>query len=118
MNGRTQEKSTMLNRDPNNWQWLVNIMPYLLLSAASFTIGFISVLHNGGPWPKALMSSTVGTILSVSLYPVLLWVSVKYQLPGVSAFAVCVFLAFMGVEWIRNKADDLYEVFIGRWRKK
>lgn len=108
----------MLNRDPSNWQWLVNIMPYLLLSAASFIVGFISVLHNGGPWPKALMSSTVGTILSVSLYPVLLWVSLKYQLPGVSAFAVCVFLAFMGGEWIRNKADDLYEVVIGRWRKK
>ncbi len=108
----------MLNRDPSSWQWLVNIMPYLLLSVATFAVGFITVLHNGGPWIKALMSATVGTILSVSLYPVLLWIAIQYQLPGVSAFSVCVFLAIMGVEWIRNKADDLYEVVIGRWRKK
>ncbi len=108
----------MLNRDPNILQWLVNILPYLLLSAATFIAGFITVLQNGGPWPKALMSSTVGTILSVSLYPVFLWISIQYQMPKVSAFAVCVFLAIMGVEWIRNKADDIYEVVIGRWRKK
>lgn len=120
MSKRTKEKCTMPNRDPNNWQWLVNMIPYLLLSAATFTVGFITVLHNGGPWTKALMSATVGTILSLSLYPVFLWVAAYYQLPEEMAFAPCVFLSIMGVEWVRNKADGLYEVlvaFVTKWLK-
>ncbi|RUR43353.1 phage holin family protein [Vreelandella populi] len=117
MSKRSKEKRTMPNRDPNNWQWLVNVIPYLMLSAATFTVGFVSVLHNGGPWTRALMSATMGTILSLSLYPVFLWVAAYYELPEVFAFAPCVFLSIMGVEWVRSKADGLYDVFIAFIKK-
>lgn len=120
MNSRRKEKHAMPNRDPNNWQWLVNMIPWMLLSAATFTAGFIMALHNGGPWTKALMSATVGTILSLSLYPVFLWLADYYGLPETVAFAPCVFLAIMGVEWVRNKADGIYEVllaFMKKWLK-
>lgn len=120
MNSRRKEKRTMPNRDPNNWQWLVNMIPWMLLSAATFTVGFITALHNGGPWTKAFMSAAVGTILSLSLYPVFLWVAAYYGLPEEVAFAPCVFLAIMGVEWVRNKADGIYEVllaFVTKWLK-
>lgn len=117
MNKRAKENRQMPNRDPNNWQWLVSMIPYLLLSAATFTVGFVTVLHNGGPWRKALMSATVGTILSLSLYPGFLWLAEYYGLPDHFAFAACVFISIMGLEWIRAKADGLYEVLIGFLRK-
>lgn len=120
MKSRRKEKCTMPNRDPNNWQWLVNMIPWLLLSAATFTVGFITALHNGGPWTKAFMSATVGTILSLSLYPVFLWIADSYNLPDEVAFAPCVFLSIMGVEWVRNKADGIYELllaFVKKWLK-
>ena len=124
MNKRFKEKRTMPNRDPNNWQWLVDLSPWLLLSAATFTVGLVKALHDGGPWKKALMVATMGTILSLSLYPVFLWLAVwlaeTYSLPDAQgiAMAPCVFVSFMGVEWVRNKADGLYEVllaFVKKW---
>lgn len=122
MNKRSKEKRTMPNRDPNNWKWLVDLSPWLLLSAATFTVGFVKALHDGGPWKKALMAATIGTILSLSLYAAFLWLADFYSLPDAEgiAMAPCVFLAFMGVEWVRNKADGLYEVlvaFITKWLK-
>ena len=117
MKFRRKEKRAMPNRDPSNWQWLVNMIPWLLLSAATFTVGLIKALHDGGPWKQALMVATMGTILSLSLYPVFLWLSSYYDLPEAVAMAPCVFLAFMGVEWVRNKADALYDVLLGFFKK-
>ncbi|MBR2512746.1 MAG: phage holin family protein [Halomonas sp.] len=120
MSPRRKENCPMPNRDPSNWKWLVDMMPWLQLTAATFTVGFITVLHNGGPWTKALMSATVGTILSLSQYPVFLWLADYYGLPDAVAIAPCVFLSIMGVEWVRNKADALYEVllaFVKKWLK-
>lgn len=121
MKPRRKENPVMPNRDPNNWQWLVNIIPYLMLSGATFTVGLVKALHDGGPWKKALMVAAMGTILSLSLYPVFLWLAVYYTVPEEHATAVamapCVFLAFMGVEWVRNKADGLYDILIALVKK-
>ena len=117
MSKHTKEKRPMPNRDPNNWQWLVDAIPYLSLTLVTFVAGFVSVLHNGGAWPKALMAATLGTLYAVPLYPVFLWTAERYSLPDEAAFAACVFLAIMGVEWVRNKADGLYEVLLGFFRK-
>lgn len=120
MNKRSKEKHTMPNRDPNNWQWLVDMTPWLLLGAVTFTLGMVKALHDGGPWKKAVMVATMGTILSLSLYPVFLSLAARFDQPDAVAFAPCVFLAFMGVEWVRNKADALYDVLLGflqKWLK-
>lgn len=117
MKPRRKEKPAMPNRDPNNWQWLVDMIPWALLTIATFSVGLIKALHDGGPWKKALMTAALGTILSLSLYPVFLWLASHYRIPESLAFAPCVFLAFMGVEWIRNKADALYDVLLGFFRK-
>ncbi|MBE0403079.1 phage holin family protein [Halomonas citrativorans] len=117
MNTKRKEKRLMPNRDPSNWHWLASMTPWLLLGAATFTVGLIKALHDGGPWKKAVMTAAMGTILSLSLYPVFLWLSDYYDLPESVAMAPCVFLAFMGVEWVRNKADALYEVLLGFVRK-
>lgn len=122
MTKHIKEKRPMPNRDPNNWQWLVDFSPWLLLTTATFTLGLVKTLHDGGPWKKALMVAVMGTILSLSLYPVFFWLAVHYELPEATtlAMAPCVFLSFMGVEWVRNKADALYEVllaFVSKWLK-
>lgn len=111
------EKPTMDNRDPSSWQWLMDALPYLPLAIVTFLVGFVKVLHDGGAWPKALMSATLGTLITLPLYPVFIWIAESRDWPAEAAFAACTFVAFMGVEWIRNKADGLYEMLIGRWRK-
>lgn len=124
MSKQTKEKRPMPNKDPNNWQWLVDMIPWALLTTATFSVGLIKALHDGGPWRKAVMVAAMGTILSLSLYPVFLWLAVYYSLPEehteAVAMAPCVFLSFMGVEWVRNKADSLYDVllaFVKKWLK-
>ncbi len=52
------------------------------------------------------MSAIVSTILSLSLYTLLLWIAESMGWPSVLAFDGCTFQAYMGVEWIRNKAAD------------
>lgn len=116
-----RKRPIMPTRDPNNWRALLDAAAYYLPHAGAalltFAIAFTRGLQDGGPWRKAFLGALVCTLLTVGLYPVFVWVVEERGWPEIVALAPCVFLAFLGTEWIRNKADDLYDIVVGRWRK-
>lgn len=118
---RNKPRADMPTRDPSNWQRLLELVMLYLPNIASalltFGVALSRGLLDGGPWRKALLGALVCTLLSVGLFPLFEALAVRYDLAESVAFAPCVFLAFLGTEWIRNKADDIYEVFVGRWRR-
>lgn len=107
----------MNGRDPNFWQGLLDFLPITLVAILTFKMGFIRGVHEGGSLKKSLLGALMCTLLATPLFPVFLWIAESQGWPPIIAFPPCVFLAFLGTDWIRSKADDLYEVFIGRWRK-
>lgn len=117
MTRRNKESQPMPNKDPGIWQAVIEHLPWFLVSALTFCVAFARGVHDGGPWKKALLGAVVCTLLAVGLYPVFLWLAESRGWPGDVAVAPCVFLGFLGTEWIRNKADDLYEVLIGLLKK-
>ncbi|SDF69406.1 phage holin, lambda family [Onishia taeanensis] len=120
MTRRHKPSADMPTRDPNNWQRLIELCiayaPNVLGALLTFAIALARGLQDGGPWRKALLGALVCTLLGIGLFPLFQALAVRYELPGSVAFAPCVFLAFLGTEWLRNKADDIYELIIGRWR--
>ncbi len=117
MNPRRKEKRPMNGRDPNFWQGLLDFLPITLVAILTFTMGFIRGVHEGGSLKKSLLGALMCTLPATPLFPVFLWIAESQGWPPIIAFPPCVFLAFLGTDWIRSKADDIYEVFIGRWRK-
>tara|TARA_R110001599_G_scaffold16988_1_gene68303 strand:+ start:2418 stop:2741 length:324 start_codon:yes stop_codon:yes gene_type:complete len=107
----------MTGRDLNFWQGLLDLLPITLVAILTFTMGFIRGVHEGGSLKKSLLGALMCTLLATPLFPVFLWIAESQGWPPIIAFPPCVFLAFLGTDWIRSKADDIYEVFIGRWRK-
>lgn len=107
----------MPGKDPSFWQGLANYIPHGLVALATFVMAFLRAIHEGGRWQKSLLGALMCTLLAGSLYPVFLWIAETREWPSVVAFPPCVFLAALGTDWLREKADDAYEIFIGRWRK-
>ncbi|MCD1588133.1 phage holin family protein, partial [Halomonas sp. IOP_14] len=94
-----------------------DFLPITLVAILTFTMGFIRGVHEGSSLKKSLLGALMCTLLATPLFPVFLWIAESQGWPPIIAFPPCVFLAFLGTDWIRSKADDIYEVFIGRWRK-
>ncbi|KAA0020736.1 hypothetical protein F0A16_02810 [Salinicola corii] len=117
MKHRNHENRAMPGRDPNNWQPLLDHLPYFLVAFLTFCVALARGVHDGGPFKKAILGAVVCTLLAVALYPVFIWIADTRGWPSEVALAPCVFLGFLGTEWIRNKADDLYEIIVGRWLK-
>ena len=117
MNSRRKEKRTMPNRDPNNWQWLLEYMPLALVSIVTFAMAFVRGVHEGGSFKRSLLGAVMCTLLATPLFPVFLWIAESQGWPPIIAFPPCVFLAFLGTDWMREKADGLYEIFLGFLRK-
>ncbi|MCG7598863.1 phage holin family protein [Halomonas sp. McH1-25] len=111
----------MPEKDPNNWQWLLDTiavyMPHAFAAFLTFAMALTRGMQTGGPFKKAFMGAVVCTLFAIALYPTFQWIAETRGWPPVVGFAPCVFLSFMGTDWIRIKADDIYEVFVGRWRK-
>lgn len=114
----------MPTRDPNFWQALLDAMkhladylPNLGAAALTFALALTRGIQHGGPLKKSFLNALTCTLLATGLFPLFVALAGRYDLPLTAAFAPCVFLAVMGVEWMRTKADDLYEVLVGRWRK-
>ncbi|MEH6641411.1 phage holin family protein [Vreelandella glaciei] len=117
MKFRSKEKSAMPNKDPNSWQWLLDYLPIAFVSILTFAMGFIRGVHEGGSLKKSLLGAVMCTLLATPLFPVFLWVAESQGWPPIIALPPCVFLAFLGTDWIRSKADELYDVFITFVRK-
>lgn len=106
----------MPGRDPNIWQVLVDYVPHLMVGVATFLMALLRAIHDGGKFKNSVVGAIICTLLAGSLYPVFLWIAETRGWPPVVAFAPCVFIAFLGTDWIREKVDGLYEIFIGRFR--
>lgn len=117
MKNRKDEKRAMQERDPEFWQRMLEYLPNMLAALLTFAIALFKGLQDGGPWKKALLGALVCTFLSVGLFPLFQALADRYDLAPSAAIAPCVFLGFLGTEWLRNKADDIYEIVVGRWRK-
>lgn len=103
--------------DPGIWQAAIEHLPWFLVSALTFLIAFARGIHDGGPWKKSLIGAIVCTLLTVGLWPAFSWYVESKGWPVVVAVIPCVFIAYMGTDWIRKKADELYDVLIGRLKK-
>lgn len=115
---RNKESQPMPNKeDPGIWQAVIEHLPYFLVSALTFCVAFARGIHDGGPVKKAFIGAVVCTLLTIGLYPMFLWFVESKGWSSSVAVAPCVFLAYMGTDWIRIKADDIYEVLMSRWRK-
>lgn len=108
-------QNSMPGRDPNFWQMIQHYFPHLMVGAATFLMAFLRAIHEGGKLRQSIIGAVICTLLSGSLYPVFLWVADTQDWPSYLAFAPCVFIAFLGTDWVREKVDDIYEVFVGRW---
>lgn len=118
-----ERPNSMPTRDPNNWQMtleglrhLLAYLPNIGAAALTFALALTRGIQRGGPFKKSFLNALTCTLLATGLFPLFTALAARYDLPLEAAFAPCVFLAVMGVDWLRAKADDLYEVFIGRWR--
>lgn len=107
----------MPNRDPSFWQSLAAFIPHTLVALTTFAMAFLRVLHDGGKRRRALIEAAMCTLLALPLYPVFLWLADASGLPTAAALPPCTFIGALGMVWLRDKANDTYEVFIGRWRK-
>lgn len=111
----------MPSKDPQNWRWLADLaslyVPHIFAALMTFAVALARGVHDGGPFKKAFLGAVICTLLTVALFPVFQWLAESRGWPIGLAMAPCVFIGFLGTEWLRTKADDLYEVFIGRWRK-
>lgn len=127
MTKRTKEKRTMPGKDPGFWQGLIESLPRLveylpitLLAMVTFAMGFIRGVHEGGGIKSSLLGAAMCTLLATPLFPVFVWLAESRGWPPMAAFPPCVFLAFLGTDWIREKADGVYDVFIAfleKWLK-
>lgn len=117
MSKQTKEKRPMPNRDPDNWQWLLEHMQIVAVSILVFAMAFVRGVHEGGSLKRSLLGAVMCTLLATPLFPVFLWLAESRGWPPLIAFPPCVFLAFLGTDWMREKADGLYEVFIGFFKK-
>lgn len=114
----------MPTRDPNDWKQLAellrhlpDLLPNIGAAVLTFALAFTRGLRDGGPVKKSFLNALTITLLASGLFPLFVDIAARYEWSLYTAFAPCVFIAVMGVDWLRAKADDIYELVVGRWRK-
>lgn len=108
-------QQNMPGRDPNIWQLIQDYFPHLMVGAATFVMALLRAIQEGSRIWQSIIGALVCTLLSGSLYPVFLWIAESQGWPSVFAFAPCVFIAFLGTDWVREKVDELYDALVGRF---
>ncbi|WP_311949268.1 phage holin family protein [Halomonas piscis] len=107
----------MPGRDPNIWTLIQENFPHLMVGVATFLMALLRAIQDGGKIRHAVTGAMICTLLSGSLYPVFLWIAESRGWPPTVAFAPCVFLAFLGTDWIRERVDGLYDALVKRFLK-
>lgn len=112
-----KEPDAMPNRDPNNWQALMNVVlslwPQIYAAGLAMLIALVRAIHAGGRPVKSFLEAVLCGFLTLALMPLLAY----FGMPQDMAVAVGAAIAFLGVEWVRDRIDALYEKIIGRWLK-
>lgn len=108
-------RNAMPAKDPNNWQWLVNMLasvwPELYAALLAFCVALARALHAGGKPVKSLLEAVLCGCLTLSLSPLLNHFGLSQDL----AVAIGAGIAFLGVEWLRDRAAAILERLLG-WR--
>ena len=112
------EISPMPAKDPGNWQALLNVLasiwPQLYAAGLAFMVALVRALYAGGKPFKALLEAVLCGCLTLALVPVLNYFGLSPDLAVAFGAAV----AFLGVEWLRDRAGVIAEKVIGRWLGK
>ncbi|MDW5376825.1 phage holin, lambda family [Halomonas sp. HP20-15] len=112
------ETHPMPAKDPNNWGWLLELLasiwPQLYAAGLAFLVALVRALYAGGKPFKALLEAILCGCLTLALVPVLNHFGLSPDLAVAFGAAV----AFLGVEWLRDRAGAIAEKVIGRWLGK
>lgn len=104
-------------KDPNNWQWLFDLVasvwPQLYSAGLAFIVALARALHAGGRPLKSLLEALLCGCLTLSVAPVLSHFGLSPDL----AVAIGAAIAFLGVEWLRDRASTILERLVSRWIK-
>lgn len=107
----------MPGKDPNNWQALLGLLasvwPQLYAAGMAFLVALVRGLQAGGKPVKTLLEAILCGCLTLALVPVLDHFGLGQDL----AVAVGAGVAFLGTEWVRDRAAVIFEAVLGRWRK-
>ncbi len=110
-------RPAMPAKDPNNWQQLVNLLasiwPQLYAAALAFGLALARALHAGGKPVKSLLEAVMCGCITLALVPVLDHFGLSQNL----AVAFGAAIAFLGVEWFRDRAAAAAERLLKRWTK-
>ena len=110
-------RSAMPGKDPNNWQALLallaSVWPQLYAAGLAFVVALVRALHAGGRPAKSILEAVLCGCLTLALMPILQY----FGLPMDLSVAAGGSIAFLGVEWLRDKLEALYDKIIGRWLK-
>lgn len=111
------EHDAMPNRYPNNWQALLDLLlglwPQIYAAGLAMLIALVRAIHAGGRPMKSFLEAVLCGFLTLSLMPLMEY----FGMPQNMAVAAGAAIAFLGVEWVRERLDALYEIIIGRWLK-
>lgn len=113
----TMMRLAMPGRDPNNWQALLGLVasvwPQLYAAGMAFLVALVRGMQAGGKPVKSLLEAVLCGCLTLALVPVLDHFGLSQNL----AVAVGAAVAFLGTEWIRERASSILDGLTSRWRK-
>lgn len=107
--------------DPSLWQqFIAGVMgswTQLYAAGLAMVIALVRSIHAGGKAMKSILEAVLCGCLTLALVPILNYLG----LPPDLAVAAGAAIAFLGVEWLREKIELLYEntieKLIKRWFK-
>lgn len=118
MNNSSRDFIPMPHRDPNQWQALLSVIasvwPQLYAALLAFVVALVRALYAGGKPFKALLEAVLCGSLTLALVPVLNYFGLSPDLAVAFGAAV----AFLGVEWLRDRAGAIAEKVLARWLGK
>ncbi len=104
-------------KDPNSWQAVMQLVatvwPQLYAAGMAFLVALARGFQAGGRPMKTLLEAVLCGCLTLALVPVLDHFGLSRDL----AVAVGAAVAFLGTEWVRDRAAVIFETVLGRWRK-
>ncbi|MFI0472956.1 phage holin, lambda family [Halomonas sp. HMF6819] len=111
------EPDAMPNKDPSNWHalmdFILSVWPQIYAAGLAMLIALVRAIHAGGRPMKSFLEAVLCGFLTLSLMPLLEYFGISQNMAVAAGAAI----AFLGVEWVRDKLDALYEKAIGRWLK-
>ncbi|WP_447896033.1 phage holin, lambda family [Vreelandella sp. GE22] len=104
----------MPQKDPSNWQAAVDLFmslwPQIYAVGLATLVAFVRAIYDGGRPIKSVLEAVLCGCLTGALMPVLEYFGMSSNM----AVPIGAAMAFMGVAWIRDRLDALYEILIGR----